>query len=266
MVSPGSTEVVYAGSNAAEASTSARPKTVVEVKVAAEVSTSSTSCARPKTAEEVKHAAEASTSATPKTVEEIKHAAEASTSARPKTAEQVTHAAEASTSARPKTADEVEDEEISHLATRLQGHPAETGETPSRITHLDLHEQSDIESDADNSKQQESEMESKEGPRYGVEQITDSRIQDGVRQYRVKRVGYDQPTWGPASVSEHDAPDEVKQHEHTRTPATRDQATRRSARPQKADDKATSFESALPASSSNTNTRQTHSAERERKH
>ncbi len=129
---------------------------------------------------------------------------------------------------------------FTHLATRLQGREAETGATTTRIPHLDLYDASDIESDIDESEQNESEVEAEEEPRYEVEQVTHSRIKAGVRQYRVKWVGYDEATWEPASVIEQDAPEEAKQFEETQASVLSDRATRRSARLQKPSDEATS--------------------------
>jgi len=46
--------------------------------------------------------------------------------------------------------------------------------------------------------------------RYVLRSITDSRIEEGVKQYRVKWVGYSGATWEPASTIREDAPDAVK--------------------------------------------------------
>ena len=49
--------------------------------------------------------------------------------------------------------------------------------------------------------------------RYVLRSITDTRVQDGVKQYRVKWSGYRGATWEPASLIEEDAPKAVQEYE-----------------------------------------------------
>ena len=60
---------------------------------------------------------------------------------------------------------------------------------------------------------EESEEDAVTEKRYVLRSITDSRVQDGVKQYRVKWSGYSGATWEPASLIKQDAPQAVKEYE-----------------------------------------------------
>ena len=70
----------------------------------------------------------------------------------------------------------IDNGELPHLATRLQNREAETGETTTRISQLDLRDPSDIESDVDNSEQKGYEMESEKEPQYKADQAASSAL------------------------------------------------------------------------------------------
>jgi hypothetical protein len=60
---------------------------------------------------------------------------------------------------------------------------------------------------------EESEEDAVTEKRYVLRSITDSRVQDGVKQYRVKWSGYSGATWEPAALIKQDAPQAVKDYE-----------------------------------------------------
>jgi hypothetical protein len=57
------------------------------------------------------------------------------------------------------------------------------------------------------------EMEAASATRYVLRSITDTRVQNGVKQYLVKWSGYSGATWEPASLIKEDAPKAVQEYE-----------------------------------------------------
>jgi len=60
---------------------------------------------------------------------------------------------------------------------------------------------------------EESEADEVPSKRYVLRAITDTRIQNGVKQYLVKWSGYSGATWEPASLIQEDAPKAVQEYE-----------------------------------------------------
>ena len=101
-----------------------------------------------------------------------------------------------------------------HLAAFLKGRESDISaiaivDSTPHVTSLP-----DISEETDEVGDESKENDSKDESRYEVEEIRLSRMRNGVRQYLTKWVGYDKPTWEPASVIEEDAPEAAKEFKH----------------------------------------------------
>jgi hypothetical protein len=131
---------------------------------------------------------------------------------------------------------------FTHLATHLKGQGNQDESTDTSILNPNMGGQSDMESEVDDGERKDNQENSEDETRFTVDEITNSRVKHGVRQYKVKWVGYDDSTWEPATTIEQDAPDEVKSYQNRTAPIPSDRTLRSSARQQSSNSAASSPE------------------------
>lgn len=110
--------------------------------------------------------------------------------------------------------------------------------------HRDGHDEKDA--DINDASIENAEVEA-EPMRYTLKAITESRIEDGVKQYRCKWTGYRATTWEPASVIEEDAPEVARRYETFLESRAQARITRSRSSRQETSDSASSPKPTAPA-------------------